>query len=186
MKYAIDYLENLKKTLATLDTAAIGKAVSWLKSARDGGRMVFVCGNGGSAAIASHLVVDLLKGASYGHKSRFKVMSLADSIATITAYANDVNRDSIFVEPLRNFAQKGDVLLAISGSGDSRNVLNAVIYANSIGCRTIGLTRADGGALRDMVELALSVPNSHMGRLEDGFMVIAHIMAYAFMDKAVG
>ncbi len=185
MKFAVEYLENLKKTLAGLDSAAIGLAVSWLKEARDGGRIVFACGNGGSATIASHFVVDMLKGASYGRENRFKILSLADSAATITAYANDVDRECIFVEQLRNFAQKGDVLVAISGSGDSPNVLSAVDYANDIGCRTIGMTRAGGGLLKDKVGLNLSVPSDHMGRLEDSFLVIAHIMAYAFMDRAV-
>jgi D-sedoheptulose 7-phosphate isomerase len=185
LKFANDYLEDLKNTLAGLDVAAIKKAVSWLKDARDSDRMIFVCGNGGSASIASHLAVDILKGASYKRRTRFRIISLTDNIGTITAYLNDVDRDCIFVEQLRNFAQKGDVLLAISGSGDSRNVLNAVEYANSVGCRTIGMTRAGGGALKDMVQLSLGVPNNHMGRLEDCFMVMAHILAYAFMDRAV-
>jgi D-sedoheptulose 7-phosphate isomerase len=186
MKFAADYLEDLKRTLAGLDTAAIGTAVSWLKDVRDAGRMAFVCGNGGSASIASHMVVDLLKGASHGREKRFKIISLADSIPTLTAYANDVDRDCIFVEQLKNFAREGDVLLAISGSGDSRNVLNAVEYAKSVGCRTIGLTRAGGGALGKAVDLCLAVPNQHMGRLEDGFMIMGHIIAYAFMEGAEG
>ena len=184
MKFAVAYIEELKKTLAGLDPAAIGIAVLWLKEARDNGRMVYVCGNGGSAAIAAHLVVDLLKGASYGRPCRFRVVGLADNVATVTAYANDVGQDCIFVEQLRNFAQSGDVLVAFSGSGDSRNVLDAVQYANSMGCRTIGLTRAGGGALKDMAGLALLVPADHMGRLEDSFLVMAHIIAYAFMERA--
>ena len=185
MKFAADYVEDLKKTLAGLDLDAVGRAVSWLKQARDGGHMVFACGNGGSATIASHFVVDILKGASYGREHRFRVLGLTDNVATITAYANDVDGDCIFVEQLRNFAGKGDVLLAISGSGDSPNVLNAVDYANSVGCRTIGLTRAGGGLLKDRAALTLSVPSGHMGRLEDSFLVMAHIIAYAFMDRAV-
>ena len=185
MKFAIDYLEKLNKTLAGLDIPAIEKAVSWIKEARDGDRMIYVCGNGGSASIASHLVVDLLKGASYGREKRFKIVGLTDNTETITAYGNDVNYDCIFVEQLRNFAKKGDVLIAISGSGDSRNILSAVEYANSIGCRTIGMTRAAGGALNELADLSLRVPDNHMGRLEDGFMVMVHIIAYAFMEHAV-
>jgi D-sedoheptulose 7-phosphate isomerase len=184
VKFAVAYIEELKKTLAGLDPAGIETAVSWIKEARDSGRMVYVCGNGGSAAIAAHLVVDLLKGASFGRPCRFKVVGLADNVATVTAYANDVGRDCIFVEQLRNFAQAGDVLVAFSGSGDSRSVLDAVQYANSVGCRTIGLTRAGGGALKDMAGLALLVPAGHMGRLEDSFLVMAHIIAYAFMERA--
>jgi D-sedoheptulose 7-phosphate isomerase len=186
LKYAIDYVDELRRALAGLDPAAIGTAVSWLKEAREEGRTVFVCGNGGSAAIASHIVVDLLKGASYGRSCRFKIMGLSDNVAAITAYANDVNFDCVFVEQLRNFARQGDILLAISGSGDSRNVLNAVGYAQTIGCRTIGLTRAEGGALKDKADLKLSVPGDHMGRLEDCFTIIGHILSYAFMEGAAG
>jgi D-sedoheptulose 7-phosphate isomerase len=185
MQFASDYLEDLKKTISGLDPDAIGKAIYWLKEARDNGRMVFVCGNGGSAAIASQLVVDMVKGASYGHRARFKMICLTDNVETITAYANDVDYDCVFVEQLRNFAQEGDVLLAISGSGNSRNVLRAVEYANSIGCRTIGLTRANGGALKDIARLTLPVASNHMGRLEDCFFVMTHILAYAFMEEAV-
>lgn len=185
MKFAIDYLEDLKKALAGLDIPAIQRAVAWIKEARDADRTIYVCGNGGSASIASHLVVDMLKGASYGREHRFKIIGLTDCIETITAYGNDVNYECIFAEQLKNFAKKGDVLIAISGSGDSRNILSAVEYAKSVGCRTIGLTRAGGGALKEMADLALPVPDSHMGRLEDGFMVMAHIIAYAFMEHAV-
>ncbi|HSK08687.1 MAG TPA: SIS domain-containing protein [Vicinamibacterales bacterium] len=185
MQFAIDYLEDLKKTLDGLDPAGIGTAVSWLREARDNGRFIYVCGNGGSASIASQMVVDLVKGASYGRDKRFKVIPLTDSVATITAYANDVEYECVFVEPLRNFARDGDVLLAISGSGNSPNVLRAVEYANSVGCRTIGLTRSAGGALKDLAQLTLGVPNTHMGRLEDSFFILTHVLMYAFMDKAV-
>ncbi len=185
MQFAADYLNDLKKTLGALDRHAIGKAASWLKEAADSGRMIYICGNGGSASIAQQMVVDTLKGASYGFPTRFKMICLADSISTITAYANDVGYDCVFVEQLRNFAQEGDILLAISGSGNSRNVLRAVEYANSVGCRTIALTQAGGGALKDLAHLTLAVPNTHMGRLEDCFFVMTHIIVYAFMEKAV-
>jgi D-sedoheptulose 7-phosphate isomerase len=185
MTFAANYLEDLKRTLAGLDTAALGQAVSVLREARDHGRSFFVAGNGGSAAIASHLVVDLLKGASYGRTQKFRIMSLADNLATVMAYLNDVGPDAVFVEQLKNFARAGDVLIAISGSGDSRNIIAAVEYAAGVGCRTIGLTRAGGGVLRGLVELNLAVPGEHMGRLEDCFTVMAHILAYAFMEKAV-
>jgi D-sedoheptulose 7-phosphate isomerase len=184
MQFAAAYLEELKKSISKLDPTHLGQAVRWLKEARDGGHMVFVCGNGGSAAIASQLVVDMVKGASYGHQTRFRMIGLTDNIGTITAYANDIDYDCVFVEQLRNFAQEGDILLAISGSGNSRNVLRAVEYANSIGCRTIGLTRAGGGALRDLAQLTLRVASDHMGRLEDCFFVMTHILAYAFMEGA--
>jgi D-sedoheptulose 7-phosphate isomerase len=112
-------------------------------------------------------------------------MSLAENVATLTAYVNDVGGDAVFVEQLKNFARPGDIVIAISGSGDSRNVLAAVEYASGAGCKTIAMTRAGGGALGKMVGLNLAVPSDHMGRLEDGFMVLAHILAYAFMEGAV-
>lgn len=185
VEFVSQYLRDLKRTIDGLDPAAVGKAIFLLREARDSGNNIYLCGNGGSASIASQMVVDMLKGASYGYPRRFKVIGLTDSISTITAYANDVSYDSVFVEQLKNFATGGDVLLAISGSGNSKNVLEAVEYANRIGCRTIGLTRADGGRLREIASLVLGVPNAHMGRLEDCFFVMTHIMVYAFMEGAV-
>lgn len=184
MQFAIDYLDDLKKALDGLSPRDIGTAVRWLKEARDNDRFIYVCGNGGSAAIASQMVVDIVKGASYGYPRRFKLIALTD-LGTITAYANDVNYECVFAEPLRNFAREGDVLVAISGSGNSPNVLRAVEYANSIACRTIALTQSGGGALKDLAQLTLGVPSAHMGRLEDCFFILTHIMMYAFMDKAV-
>jgi D-sedoheptulose 7-phosphate isomerase len=184
MQFAVEYLKDLKLALDGVSPEAVGTAVSWLKQARDEGRFIYVCGNGGSAAIATQMVVDLVKGASFGRDTRFKVIALAD-VGTITAYANDVNYECVFVEPLRNFAGKGDVLIAISGSGNSPNVLRAVEYANTIGCRTIGLTTSQGGALKDAANLVLGVPTGHMGRLEDSFFVLTHVLMYAFMEGAV-
>jgi D-sedoheptulose 7-phosphate isomerase len=185
MKFVADYLADLKKTIDGLDPEKVGQAIDLLREARDAGKSIYLCGNGGSASICSQMVVDMLKGASYGYKSRFKILSFTDTVATITAYANDVNYDCVFVEQLKNFAAEGDVLIAVSGSGNSRNVLEAVEYANQVGCRSIALTKAGGGKLKDMATLTLGVPNNHMGRLEDCFFVMTHIMVYAFMDGAV-
>jgi len=182
-RFAREYLDNLAGLLPKLDAAAIGRAIEWLRDACDRQRTIYACGNGGSASIASQMVVDIVKGASMDRQPRFKMISLGDSISTLTAYANDVDYESVFVEPLKNFAAEGDVLIAISGSGNSPNVLRAVEYANQIGCRTIGLTTSRGGRLRQIVQLALTVPADHMGRLEDCFFVITHILCYAFMEK---
>jgi D-sedoheptulose 7-phosphate isomerase len=186
MQFASEYLRDLSQTLAGLNLNAIDQAIAWFKEARDNGRTIYVCGNGGSASIAQQMVVDTVKGASYGFSPRFRMIGLTDSISTITAYANDLSYDCVFVEQLKNFAHEGDVLLAISGSGNSRNVLLAVEYANGIGCRTIALTQSRGGALKDLAHLTLPVPNTHMGRLEDSFFVMTHIIVYAFMEKAAG
>ena len=141
-----------------IDDAAMAQAVVWLREARDAGRTIYSCGNGGSAAIASQMICDIVKGASYQHPNRLKMICLSDNIGTVMAYANDVSYESVFVEPLRNFAVKDDVLIGISGSGNSPNVLRAVEYANEIGCRTIGLTTAESGRLKDLVRLPLLGP----------------------------
>ncbi|HPD28351.1 MAG TPA: SIS domain-containing protein [Phycisphaerae bacterium] len=181
------YLDELDSVLKAIDAAAVDRAIACLREARDADRTIFSCGNGGSASIASQMVVDMVKGASYRKMTRpFRMISLTDSVATITAYANDVSYESVFVEPLRNWAQKGDVLIAISGSGNSPNVLRAVEFANGVGCTTIGLTTGSGGRLKDLVTLPLSVPSSHMGRLEDAFFIMTHILCYAFMEDACG
>lgn len=184
------FLENYRRhvvaALSSVDLHRVRLAVEWLRQARDGDRQVFICGNGGSAATASHLACDLVKGASHDRRRRFRVMALTDSMPTITAYANDVGYESVFVEHLRNFARSGDLLIAISGSGRSSNVVAAVEYANREGCRSIGLTGRDGGDLGRLARLHLHVPEAHMGRIEDVHMALCHMLAYAFMDEAVG
>ena len=180
--FARTYLDDLAAVVRGLDAEALEKAICCLRDARDAGRTVFSCGNGGSASIASEMVVDINKGASYGKKRRFRMIGLADSTATITAYANDVSYESVFVEQLKNWAEKGDVLIAISGSGNSPNVLRAVEYANQIGCTTIGCTTAEGGKLRELASLPLLVSSLHMGHLEDCFYLMTHVLCYAFIE----
>ena len=183
-QFVDDYLSDLAALLPRLDRSAIARAIGWLREARDDGKTIYICGNGGSASIASQMVVDIVKGASLGRKKRFKMIGLTDSMSTVTAYANDEGYETVFVEPLKNFVEAGDLLIAISGSGNSRNVLRAVEYAGSIGCKTIGLTTGEGGTLREAVGLPLLVPSSHMGRLEDCFFILTHVLCYAFMEAA--
>jgi D-sedoheptulose 7-phosphate isomerase len=176
------YLAGLRSTLETIDLGKVGQAIEWFREARAQGRSIFVCGNGGSAAAASHFVTDMVKSASYGRSSRFRIMALTDSVSTITAYANDVGYESVFVEQLKNFAEAGDLVMAISGSGNSPNVLRAVEYANSIGCRTLALTGRNGGQLGPLALLNLQVSEPHMGRIEEAHLTICHIIGYYFID----
>ena len=176
------YLAQLRSALETIDLGKVGQAIEWFREARAQGRSIFVCGNGGSAAAASHFVTDIVKGASYGRPSRFRIMALTDSVPTITAYANDVGYESVFVEQLKNFAGPGDLVMAISGSGNSPNVLRAVEYADSIGCRTLALTGRDGGKLGPLAQLNLQVSEPHMGRIEEAHLTICHIIGYYFME----
>ena len=124
----------------------------------------------------------MVKGASFNRQKRFRIMALTDSLPTITAYSNDVNYECIFAEQLKNFAEPGDVLIAISGSGNSPNVLRVVEYANSIGCRTIALSGRDGGKLGPLAQLNIQASNPHMGRIEDVHMIVMHMICYYFMD----
>jgi D-sedoheptulose 7-phosphate isomerase len=180
--FAVSYLTGLRKTIDTIDLNKVEQAIDWLREVRDEGRQIFVCGNGGSAATASHFVTDMLKGASFGREKRFRILALTDSLPTISAYANDVCYDCVFVEQLKNFAHAGDVVMGISGSGNSMNVVSAIEYANSIGCRTVALTGRDGGKLGPLAQLDIHVPEPHMGRIEDAHMIVCHMIGYHFMD----
>jgi D-sedoheptulose 7-phosphate isomerase len=176
------YKADVLKAIETIELEKVGQAIDILKRARDEDRRIFVCGNGGSASTASHFVCDMVKGASFHRDKRFRIMALTDSLPTITAYANDVCYDCVFLEQLKNFAEPGDVVIAISGSGNSPNVLQAMEYANSIGCRTIALSGRNGGKLGPMAELNLQASNPHMGRIEDVHMIVMHMICYYFMD----
>jgi D-sedoheptulose 7-phosphate isomerase len=123
-----------------------------------------------------------VKGASYQREKRFRILALTDSLATLTAYSNDVNYDCVFAEQLRNFAGPGDILIAISGSGNSPNVIAAAEYAKTVDCKTIGLTGRDGGKLGKTVDLNIQVPVEHMGRIEDAHLIICHMIAYQLME----
>ena len=182
MTFPEQYRAELLKTIEAIDMGKGNQAIEWLKGARDAGRRIFVCGNGGSASTASHFACDMVKGASYKRSSRFRIMALTDQLPTLTAYANDVSYEAVFVEQLRNFAEAGDVFIGISGSGNSPNVLRAMEYANSIGCRTIAMSGRDGGQLGPMAQLNINVPVPHMGRIEDGHMIVCHMIGYYFMD----
>ena len=135
---------------------------------------------------ASHFVCDIVKGASFGRDKRFRIMALTDSLSTLTAYSNDVNYECVFVEQLKNFAEPGDVLIAISGSGNSPNVLRAMEYANSAGCHTIALSGRDGGKLGPLAQTHIRVAHPHMGRIEDGHMIVLHMIGYYFMEEETG
>jgi len=177
------YLDELGSVIGGLDAEPIAEAIRWLRETRDADGTIFICGNGGSASIASQMVVDIVKGASFGRQARFRMIGLTDSISTITAYANDEGYETVFEEPLKNFARAGDLVIGISGSGNSENVLRAIRYANETGCRTIALTTAEAGQLKDLAALPLLVPSSHMGRLEDCFFVLTHVLCYAFIER---
>jgi D-sedoheptulose 7-phosphate isomerase len=182
VNFPAEYKNSVLDAIERIDLAKVNRAIEWFREACDEGRRIFVCGNGGSAATASHFASDMLKGASYGRPTRFRILALTDSIATLTAYTNDVGYDVVFVEQMRNFAEPGDLFLGISGSGNSPNVLRAIEYANSVGCRTLALTGRDGGKLGPLAQLNIQVEVPHMGRIEEAHLIVCHMICYYFMD----
>jgi D-sedoheptulose 7-phosphate isomerase len=171
----LDYCQGLKEAVDSIPRDAAEKFLQVLESAYLEGRQVFLMGNGGSGASASHAAGDLNKGVSYGREKRFRVISLNDNLATLTAYANDVSYVDVFVEQLKNFLQPGDLVIAISGSGNSPNVLKAIEYANHHGAVTVGLTGFSGGKLVELAQVPVHVPVNDMQKVEDIHMMLFHV-----------
>ena len=171
----LDYCQGLKEALDTIPTEAAEKFLQLLETAYLEGRQVFIMGNGGSGSSASHAAGDLNKGVSYGREKRFRVICLNDNMATLTAYANDVSYSDAFVEQLKNFLHSGDVVIGISGSGNSPSILKAVEYANQQGAVTVGMTGFSGGKLVGMAQLPMHIPVNDMQKVEDIHMMLFHV-----------
>jgi len=171
------YIEKLKRVVDTLDTGEISRFLNLLCEARSGGRQIFIMGNGGSAATASHFCSDFNKGASFefANKKRFKFICLNDNVPTLMAYANDISYCDIFVEQLKNFLNPGDVVIGISGSGNSENVIRALEYANAMGGITVALTGYNGGKLKKIAGYSVHVNVDDMQIVEDLHMIVDHL-----------
>lgn len=183
MAHVDEYLGALRETIAKLDQDAINAWIERLAVARTEGATVFVCGNGGSAATASHFATDIGKGASYGKPRRFRAVALTDSMSTITAYANDVGFEVVFAEQLRNLGQPGDVLVTISGSGSSPNIMRAIEAAKDLNMDVVALTGFSGGTSGPLADIHVNVPSDHMGRIEDVHMALCHTVAFCFIEE---
>lgn len=182
MQFARNYLEKLKSLLDAVPVEAVGKVVEVFATAREKDRRIFIIGNGGSAATASHFATDLGKGASINRPKRFKILSLTDNLPWITALANDFAYDQVFEQQLRNYAEPGDVLLAISASGNSPNIIKAVAAAKEMGLVTVGWSGFEGGKLAGMVDHSIVAREKHYGRIEDVHSILMHIVCYHFME----
>jgi len=183
LAYIKQYKQKCREVLEKLPDGIIAELITVLKRTRDEDRQIFLCGNGGSAATASHFATDLGKGASLGREKRFRVLSLTDNVPWITALANDTDYSRIFVEQLQNYARPGDLLLAFSGSGNSPNVIAAVEWANQNELVTVGITGRPGGKLGQLAQHPIFAESSHMGFIEDAHFVIQHIVGYYFMES---
>jgi D-sedoheptulose 7-phosphate isomerase len=170
--------------ISRLPFALIDKTSELLFESYEQGRTVFLFGNGGSAALASHMACDLGKGTSSpDNQKRMRVLALTDNVPTITAWANDANYEDIFAEQLKNFARKDDLALAISGSGNSPNVLKALQTAREIGMKTIGVGGFAGGRMKEFCDINLIVTCDNMQFIEDLHLCIAHCVFTLLRDR---
>ncbi len=177
------YLAAQQRALAALKPQELAPLITTLQEAHREDRQIFVIGNGGSAANASHFAVDLGKGASDVLPRRFRVMSLTDNVPWITALGNDYCYEDIFVRQLMNYARPGDVLIGISVSGNSPNCVRAFDWAKATGVKTIALVGAKRGQMAELADQLVVIPDGHYGRAEDVQMNILHLMAYAFWEN---
>lgn len=183
MNHAQAYIQELQTTLNSLPLDLIDQAISLLHQARIHNRQVFIMGNGGSASTASHFVCDLAKNTKKQGWPHFRVIGLTDNNALISALANDEGYENIFAQQLASFIRPEDIVIAISASGNSLNVLKAVELANSVNATTIGLTGFDGGKLRPMVDLNIHVDSRCIEHVEDIHLMLEHMMTKALREK---
>jgi len=174
-EYIKTYIDKLQITLKNLSIEDIEKCADILLKASGQDKNIFICGNGGSAATASHFASDMNKISSYSN-SRFKIMALTDNLPLVTALSNDEAYNIIFIEQLKNFYNEGDVLIGISGSGNSENVLKAIEYVNSNKGITIGWTGYDGGKLKQISQYSINANINDMQISEDIHMIFTHLM----------
>ena len=180
--FAEAYLTYVQTVLRRIDTAEVGRFIATLLEARARGATIFFAGNGGSAATASHFANDVAIG-NNDYKQPFRAISLADNMPMITAISNDVGYEEIFVRQLRVLGKKGDVLVGISASGNSPNLLRAFDYARSAGIKAVAITAFDGGKLKTMADEGIHVPTEpkEYGPAEDAHMVLDHLVGAYLM-----
>jgi len=177
-----DYITAQKRALDSIPIAAVAQLVALLKQALESDRQIFVMGNGGSAANASHFATDLGKGSSDKLNRRFRVLSLNDNVSWLTALGNDYSYDEVYRRQLMNYGRPGDLAMALSVSGNSPNLVQALTWAKENQLETIALVGGKRGALADIAQHVITIDDTHYGRVEDAQMGIAHLLCYAFME----
>lgn len=169
------YFQQLSSIVPRLPYGDMDKIVDLIMGAFDAGRTIYVFGNGGSAASASHMMCDMNKGTVHaGHPNRLKVLALTDNVPLLTAWANDSSYENVFAEQLKNFARRGDVAFAISGSGNSANVLLALKAARELGASTAGVAGYQGGKMKALCDVCAVVPSDNMQMIEDMHHAMLH------------
>ena len=170
------YILHLQDVLERLKLDDVQQSIDVIMEAYYVNKQIFVVGNGGSASTASHLACDLGKGTSVAGKPRFRVISLTDNVATMTAWSNDVAYEDVFVEQLKNLVNAGDVVIGISASGNSENVIRAMQHAADIGCNTIGWSGFGGGKLATICDVNVVVDSHQYGPVEDVHLILNHVL----------
>jgi len=183
MDFVEGYLNKTKKSIGELDKGDINEFVNIFFDAWSNSRQIFIIGNGGSASMASHFANDLNKLCSVEGKKRFKAIALTDNIPLMTAWANDSDYSVIFTEQLKNFMNDNDLVLGISGSGNSKNVINAIEYAGKNNAETLCFVGFDGGRLNEICKRSIHIKSKDYGIVEDIFMVLCHVIANYLKDK---
>lgn len=181
-----DYIALEKDTLSKLDVNAINDAMNLIMEAYNGKHTIYIFGNGGSSATASHYQNDFNKGISEHVDNKFRFQCLNDNVPTLMAIANDIGFEEVFRFQLKNKIEEGDIIIAISGSGNSKNVINAVEYAKSCGSKIIGMTGFTGGKLKELSDISLHVPVMSMQTTEDIHMVFDHLIMSIFYKTLCG
>ncbi len=182
-QWVADYLTAQQAAHDSIPIDAVARIIEQFRTALREDRQIFVFGNGGSAANASHFATDLGKGSSDKLGKRFRVLSLNDNVSWMTALGNDYAYEDVFVRQLMNYAKPGDLVLAMSVSGDSPNVVKAVDWANRNGLHTIALVGGKRGKLAEIARQAIVINDTHYGRAEDAHMGICHMICYSFMEN---
>jgi len=185
-KFIQEYLEDIKRILGSVEEDLINRIdnlASILIKARENRNTIFIMGNGGSASTASHFVGDLSKCTIVDGFPRFKAVALTDNITNMLAWANDGGYEQIFVEQLKNLMEPGDVVIGISVSGNSMNIIKAIEYANKNGGLTIGLSGGDGGQLAKYAQENIHVPSSYMQKVEDIHLLIEHLLTSLIREE---
>ncbi len=183
MKRVANYLSSLQQTMSELPQEKIVSVIELLQAARLDGRQVFIMGNGGSASTATHFVCDLAKNTRKDGLPHFKVIGLTDNMALFSAYANDEGYENVFSQQLANLLMPGDIVIGISASGNSRNVLNAISLAKTQNATTVGFTGFDGGQLAQMVDLNVHANSSIIEHVEDIHLMLEHMIVKALKDE---
>ncbi len=179
------YFAAITDILGRIPSESLTRAIIRLDGARWKDQTVFTCGNGGSAATAIHLACDLAKGASVPGKPDIRTLSLCENVSLLTAWANDSSYDDVFVGRMAPWLKPGDLLVAISASGNSRNVLNAALHASAAGATTIGLVGFEGGRLKELVDICVTVPSNNMEQIEDIHLLLCHLITSSLRNLPV-